>query len=186
MKIRSQVDALLTASVVVLTLVCGWAVSIARDVEHVQVQISAVEALIRSAAELRQIAMETDLFHEPRARDQWHRKISAMLAELDHMPTGSLTDITDIDRIRQYIVTAKTVYARLPPLSATSAGAADFRPFPADAGLEARAIASLLTSEISDVAYDMVGRKRMELAKSWNGMRIAAASIAILISFPGV
>ena len=182
MKIRSQVDALLTASVVVLTLVCGWAVSIARDAEHVQVQISAVEALIRSTAELRQIAMETDLFHEPRARDQWHRKISAMLAELDHMPTGSLTDITDIDRIRQYIVTAKTVYARLPPLSATSAGAADFRPFPADSGLEARAIASLLTSEISDVAYDMVGRKRMELAKSWNGMRIAAASIAMTMS----
>ena len=51
----------------------------ARNVEQKQIDIKGAEDLIYSVTQLRQIAVETALFNELRAQDQWVRKIASVL-----------------------------------------------------------------------------------------------------------
>ena len=54
----------------------------AKNVEQKQVDIKGAEDLIYSATQLRQIAVETALFHELRAQVQWKHKMPAWNASL--------------------------------------------------------------------------------------------------------
>ena len=78
MKIRSQINGLLVTAAVIISVAAVMTLVSVRDVEQTTGDISAAQDLIESASQLRQVAVETALFHEARSRDQWQRKIASV------------------------------------------------------------------------------------------------------------
>ena len=54
-----------------------------QNVEHKEADIRAAEDLIYSTTQLCQVVVETALYNEARAQDQWLRKIMSVQHELD-------------------------------------------------------------------------------------------------------
>jgi hypothetical protein len=117
LRISAQINVLLTIAAVLIPVTFGMTFFSMQDVEHKEADIRAAEDLIYSTTQLRQAAVETALYNEARAQDQWLRKISSVQHELDKKVFSSLSDQANIERIRNKIELMQIIYPRLIPIT---------------------------------------------------------------------
>ena len=103
MKIRSQINGLLVLAAVIISVAVVMTVMSVRDVAQTTSDISAAQDLIDSASQLRQVAVETALFHEVRSQDQWQRKIASVTREVDRMRITTPREKANLESIRKKI-----------------------------------------------------------------------------------
>lgn len=189
MKIRSQINGLLVLAAVIISVAVVITVMSVRDVEQTGSDISAAQDLIDSASQLRQVAVETALFHEVRSQDQWQRKIASVTREIDHMRITTPRETAILERLRKKIELMQVIYPRLTRGSGTTAPRATASMSELEVAMETRAVASLLvvTQEVNDIGRELI-RGNQEQAKSafW-GMQVSIGlvilAMATLIGF---
>lgn len=181
MKIRSQINALLLSVALITPVAVGMTLLFSRDLEQATGDRSAAEALIDSATQLRQIAVETALFHEARAQDQWKRKISSMHAEIERMPVTVPREQATLDSIRKKIDLMQAIYPRLTRVPTLSTGAGTDQISPIDAAREARTVASLLvvTQEVIDIGHNLIRSNREEGAAALRNLQMAIILVVL-------
>lgn len=174
MKIRSQINVLLVISLLLIPATFSMALLSARNVERKQADIKSAEDLINSATQLRQIAVETALFNELRAQDQWTRKIASVKRELDQRRVATPRDQDVIERIRKRIALMQAIYPRLlsTPGLTTEESVSD-----KTGGrntLDARAVASLMvvTQEVMDISHDLIRNNRADAEQALGIMKL--------------
>jgi Tfp pilus assembly protein FimT len=109
LKIRSPINGLLVIAAVIISIVAVLTLISARDVEQTTSDISAAQDLIESASQLRQVAVETALFHEARSQDQWQRKIASVTDEIDRMRITTPREKAKLENIRKTIELMKII-----------------------------------------------------------------------------
>jgi hypothetical protein len=161
MRIRAQINSLLLTAAFILPSAFGLGLWSGRNAERHLAEIVAAEALVVSANQLRQIALDTVLFHEARATDQWHRKIKIIQQELDQLPAHSVEAQANVESMRKRIALAKSIYPRL---VAAPFGNLTHQ----DAELAARTVSALsvITQEILDTGYELIRRNRTEMSQA--------------------
>ena len=183
MRIRLQINVLLVISLLLIPATFSMALLSARNVEQKQGVIKGAEDLINSATQLRQIAVETALFNEPRARDQWIRKIASLNRELDHRRVVTPRDKEVIERIRKRIALMQVIYLRLLSTPALETEKLVFDKAGGRNNLDARAVASLMvvTQEVMDISHDLIrgNRADAEVALSVMKLTIFVAFLAL-------
>ncbi len=168
MKIRSQVNAVLLLAALVGAIAVGVTLLFSRDLDNATRDMEVAQALIDSANQLRQIGVETSLFHERRAQDQWARKLASMRAQIDQMPISAPIEQAQLANIRRKLDLMQTIYGRLvvaPTVgTAGSQGSGSMR----DPSVEARSVASLLvvTQEVVDIGNRLIRGNREEGAQA--------------------
>ena len=189
MKIRSQIIGLLVTAAIIISVAVVMTVMSARDVAQTTSDISAAQDLIDSASQLRQVAVETALFHEVRSQDQWQRKIASVSHEIDRMRVTTPREKTNLDSIRKKIELMQIIYPRLtgrpdaPMHSATSTRSE------LEAAMETRAVASLLvvTQEVIDIGHELIRGNREQAKTAMRGMQVSIGLVILamgaLISF---
>ena len=113
MKIRSQINLLLSVSAVLLPLAVGITQWTSAVLKEELAEMARIEKLIDSATHLRLIATETVLFHEPRSELQWRRKIADLRADLSQFQGHGSSEAAQLERIAKHIERANSSYARL-------------------------------------------------------------------------
>ena len=189
MKIRSQISWLLTATVLTIPIIFGIALFSARDVERATQDISDVQDLIDSASLLRQLVVETALFHEIRSQEQLYKKVASMKLQVEAMRVTSEREATDLRRIRKEIELMQTIYARLAEVSAANLNVPLASLSKIDAAIEARSITSLLvvTHEIIDIAHELIRGNREDASQALYRMQwslgLVIFAMCLLIAF---
>ncbi|NDP37866.1 MAG: response regulator [Rhodoferax sp.] len=171
MKIRSQINGLLVLAALIIPVAVGMTLLSARDVEQATSDINAAEDLIHSATQLRQVAVETALFDEVRAKDQWSRKIAGVSGEIDRMRTTTPREKTNLDQIRMRVALMEIIYPRLTVKPGAAADAA---------AAQTRAVASLLgvTQELIEIGNELIRSNRDEAGTALRAMQV---SIGVII-----
>jgi len=174
LRIRSQINVLLVISLLLIPATFSMALLSARNVEQKQADIKSAENLINGATQLRQIAVEAALFNEPRAQDQWMRKIASVKRELDQRGVETPRDKVAIERIHTRITLMQVIYPRLlsAPASTTEQSVSD-RVGGHDT-LDARAVASLMvvTQEVMDISHDLIRSNRADAEVALSVMKL--------------
>ena len=189
MKIRSQISWLLATAVVTIPIVFGIAFFSARDVERATQDISDVQDLIDSASLLRQLVVETALFHEIRSQEQLYKKVASMKLQVDVMRVTSEQEANNLDRIRKEMELMQTVYSRLAEVSVTNLNVSTANLSAIDAAIEARSITSLLvvTHEIIDIAHELIRSNREDASQALFRMQwslgLVTLAMCLLIAF---
>jgi PAS domain S-box-containing protein len=183
-RIRSQINVLLVAAAFAIPLTFGVTLWSARNVEQATADINAAEDLIDSASQLRQLAVETALFHELRTQEQWRLKITSMGAEIDLMRTTKPQEESDLERIRKKLLLMQVIYPRLIRTAALSAGPVGGLLPEFDAAVESRAVASLLgvTQEVIDIGHDLIRGNRAEAAKALQLMQLSVGLVILAMA----
>lgn len=185
MKIRTQINGLLVMAALIMSVAAVLTLRSARDVAQTTSDISAAQDLIESVSQLRQVSVETALFHEVRSQDQWQRKIASVRLEIDHMRITTPREKTHLESIRKKIELMKIIYPRL---SAGSGGATGSRSA-LEVAMAARALASLLvvTQEVIDIAHELIRGNREQAATAIRGLQVSIGllilAMAALIAF---
>jgi PAS domain S-box-containing protein len=180
LKIRSQINGLLVIAALALSGSVGITLLSVRDVDKATSDISTGQDLINSANQLRQVAVETALFHELRSQDQWQRKMASISSEIDRIPTTTPLEESSLERIRKKIDLMQIIYPRLTSRTrATPDGSTPPRS-ELEVAMETRAVASLLvvTQEVIDIAHELI-RGNREQAKA--ALRRMQTSIGMVI-----
>ena len=181
MKIRSQINGLLVLAAVIISVAVVMTVMSVRDVAQTTSDISAAQDLIDSASQLRQVAVETALFHEVRSQDQWQRKIASVTREIDHMRITTPREMANLERIRKKIALMQIIYPRLTvgPGAAT-AGATPSRS-ELELAMEARAVASLLvvTQEVIDIGHELIRGNREQAKSAFRKMQVSIGLVIL-------
>ena len=170
MKIRSQINALLVTATVIVLVAAVMTVRSVRDVEQTNSDINAAQDLIESASQLRQVAVETALFHEARSQDQWQRKIASVTQEIDQMRITTPREKANLQSIRKKIALMQIIYPRLTRVSGPTPPVAANARSEFDMAMESRAVASLLvvTQEVVDVGHELIrGNQEQANAALW-------------------
>ena len=177
MKIRTQIHGLMLATALILSIALGGVLYTEQIVRQKRQDVAAAEALVRSVIQLRQIAVETILFHGARSQDQWRIKISSLKIQLEKMRASHADDQASIDLIRKNLLITQSIYARLIQARETVSGQQTL-----DITRDARATASLfvITQEVLDVGYEMA-RNNLEEATLATYVRQGALGTAVLI-----
>ena len=181
MKIRSQINGLLVIAALIISIAVGMTLFCARDVEQTASDISAAEDLIESASQLRQVAVETALFHEVRSQDQWQRKIASVTGEIHRMRITTPREKANLDRIRKKIELMQIIYPRLiEGLGATTGRAAVSRS-DMEVAMETRAVASLLvvTQEVIDIGHELIRGNREQAKTALRGMQVSIGLVIL-------
>ena len=175
MKIRSQINGLLVLVALVIPLAVGMTVLSARNVEEATTDTNAAEDLIHSATQLSHIVVQTALFHELRSQDQWSRKITSVIGEIDRMRITTPRKKALLDQLRKKIALMQIIYPRLTEKSDATGG---------EASMHKRAVASLLVviQEVIDIENELI-RSNREQAKS--ALRTMQVSIGVVIAVMG-
>jgi signal transduction histidine kinase len=162
MRIREKINRLLIATALVVPLGIGAVLHSAREVELQRLNIAAAERLITGSLELRQIAVETILFHEPRAQEQWQSKIASINVDIKGSPFTDSDDKARLDRISRNVSLLQVVYSRLTNRQQAAAGSSGDRLSSQETSLEARSVASILviTQEIENAGRELVSANR--------------------------
>ena len=180
MKIRSQINGLLVLAAVLISVATVMTVMSVRDVQQTTSDISATQDLIESASQLRQVAVETALFHEVRSQDQWQRKIASVTREIDNMRITTLREKAHLDSIRKKIKLMQIIFPRLTrgPGAATPIAASARSEL--EVARETRAVASLLvvTQEVVDIGHELIRVNQEQAETAIRGMQ---ASIGLVI-----
>jgi PAS domain S-box-containing protein len=184
LKIRSQINGLLVIAAVIISIVAVLTLISARDVEQTTSDISAAQDLIESASQLRQVAVETALFHEARSQDQWQRKIASVTDEIDRMRITTPREKANLENIRKKIELMKIIYPRLSTGSGATLPGATGSSSALEVAMKARAVASLLvvTQEVIDTAHELIRGSREHAARAIRGLQV---SIGLLILVMG-
>ncbi len=167
MKIRSQINGLLVLAAVTISVAVVMTVMSVRDVAQTTSDITAAQELIESASQLRQVAVETALFHEVRSQDQWQRKIASVTLEIDRMRITTPREKTNLESIRKKIQLMQIIYPRLTRGPGATTSNATTSRSELEVAMESRAVASLLvvTQEVIDIGHELI-RGNQEQAKS--------------------
>lgn len=165
MRIRAQINGLVVISAVVLPLALGIGLQAVRGVGDSLQEMAAAEDLIRSATQLRLVVIETIIYRDARARDQWQRKVTSLKTEMARLRVDSTDEKLSLGRIRNSLAHAETLYKRLHG-TPTGAGAASHQPSKLDADLQSQTVSSLfvVTQEILDSGADLTRSNRNEAA----------------------
>ncbi|MDP2000909.1 MAG: ATP-binding protein [Rhodoferax sp.] len=181
MKIRSQINGLLVLAAVIISVAVAMTVISARDVSQTTSDISAAQDLIDSASQLRQVAVETALFHEVRSQDQWQRKIAGVTREIDHLRISTPREKANLESIRRKIEVMQVIYPRLIRVPGATTTTATRPRSELEVAMETRAVASLLvvTQEVIDIGHELI-RGNQEQAKSafW-GMQVSIGLVIL-------
>jgi PAS domain S-box-containing protein len=179
-KIRYQINGLLVSAALIIPIAIGMTLFAARNVEHATSDINAAENLIDSATQLRQVAVETALFHELRTQDQWRRKIASVSAEIDRMRITTPREKTNLEQIRKNIELMQVIYPRLIRSPAVTTGGPTTTRSELEVAKETRAVASLLgvSQEVIDIGHELIRGNREEATQA---LRIMQASIGLVI-----
>jgi len=166
LKIRSQINGLLVLAAVIISVAVVMTVMSVRDVAQTTSDITAAQDLIESASQLRQVAVETALFHEVRSQDQWQRKIASVTREIDRMRITTPREKANLESIRKKIQLMQIIYPRLTRGLGATTNATTSRS-ELEVAMESRAVASLLvvTQEVIDIGHELI-RGNQEQAKS--------------------
>ena len=189
MKIREKINLLAVLSVLVLPASLGITLFTVRDMAQQMQQMANAEDLISSATQLRLIAVETAMFHEARATDQWHKKIVGIQAELDLMRGDSDAERADFGRIRKNIKLAESIYPRLIMHSQAQRNELNSGGKGIDTAMEARTVngLSVLTQEMMDAAKELITSNRTQVTRAMHMMQLSVAIVvlvmAILVTF---
>lgn len=189
MKIRSQIRWLLVTTALIIPVIFSMAFFSARDVEKATKDISDAQELIDSATLLRQLVVETALFHETRSQEQWYKKIASMKLQVDAMRITSEREVADLVRIRKKLELMQVIYVRLAEVSAPTLDVSARRFSKMNAGIESRSITSLLviTLEVIDVAHDLIRGNREEALQALRRMQwslgLVVLAMCLLIAF---
>ena len=180
MRISAQINVLLTIAAVLVPVTVGITLFSIQNVAHKMADIRAAEDLVYSTTQLRQVAVETALYNETRAQEQWLRKIVSVQHELDKKVFVTPRDQTNIDRIRNKLELMQIIYPRLIRAPYPLKGKFIASQTEADAAALARAVASLLvvTEEVMDICHDVIHSNREEAALALRTMQL---SINILL-----
>jgi PAS domain S-box-containing protein len=184
LKIRSQINGLLVIAAVIISIASVLTLISARDVEQTTSDISAAQDLIESASQLRQVAVETALFHEARSQDQWQRKIASVTDEIDRMRVTTPREKANLERIRKKIELMQIIYPRLTGGPGATLPRATGSQSELEVAMKARAVASLLvvTQEVIDTAHELIRGSREHAARAIRGLQV---SIGLLILVMG-
>ena len=189
MQLKQLIRVLLLVATAVQPVVLGLALWAANDVAREVAEVGSAEAFIKSAAELRLIAMETAQFHEERSGDQWRRKIASMRAELQRIPVDNEWDHGSIQRVRDRLDSAQLVYDRLSQVPARKTSIDPAKTADLALNMEGRSIASLLvlTSEIADTGYVLIAQEREQMLGAlhriqWAISAIVLAMVALMVA----
>ncbi|MES2049915.1 MAG: PAS domain S-box protein, partial [Pseudomonadota bacterium] len=185
LKIRTKITILTAVAALIMPVSLGLALFAAHQVELQMQQISKAEEMIGSATQLRLIAVETALFHEARAQDQWSRKVVSMQSEINRMPYDTLIEKEQLTRIRRNLNLVQAIYPRL--INASAQRREIFNPegTSIDVAMEARTITSLavITQELMDTGNELITSNRNEAR---NAMRLMQLAIGLIILAMGV
>lgn len=148
-----------------------------RDLQHTVM----IERLIDDANQLRVLVMESVLYREDRAREQWFLQIARMTLGIDKIDFGSLEENASAARIRKQIALANAVFSRL--LQTQERAMLDSQGLPThdmNAEIGAQAISSLIviTQEMVDTGSELLDFNHHEMARSLYLMQL---SIGVLI-----
>ena len=181
MKIRLQINGLLVIATVIISVAVVMTVILARDVEQTTSDINAVEDLIDSASQLRQVAVETVLFHEVRSQDQWQRKIASVTSEIDHMRITTPREKANLERIRKKIELMQIIYPRLTGGSGATLPRAATSRSELEVARETRAVASLLTvtQEVIDIGHELIRGNREQAKTAFRSMQVSIGLIIL-------
>lgn len=181
MKIRTQLNAVLLLAAMVTAMAIGVTAIFSRDLENATRDSEAAEALIDSANQLRQIGVETALFHELRAQDQWQRKLAAMRAQIERMPVSELGEQGQLRAMSKKLDLVQIIYTRLiqaPALGAVGASGSGSKPDPA---VQARTAASLLvvTQEMIDIGHNLIRGNRGEGVRALRNLQLSVLLVIV-------
>ena len=181
MKIRLQINGLLVIATVIISVAVVMTVILARDVEQTTSDINAVEDLIDSASQLRQVAVETVLFHEVRSQDQWQRKIASVTREIDQMRITTPREKANLERIRKKIELMQIIYPRLTGGSGAALPRAATSRSELEVARETRAVASLLTvtQEVIDIGHELIRNNREQAKTAFRSMQVSIGLIIL-------
>ena len=182
MKIRTQVNAVLLMAALVSVMAVGVTLSFSRDLENATRDIQQAESLIESASQLQQIGVETTLFQELRAQDQWQRKVTAIRAEISRMAVTAPGEQAQLRSIGNKVDLLQTIYARMSaaPALGSVGGIGDGA---------ARTVASLLvvTQEIIDIAHELIQGNRQDGARAMRNLQLSVllmiVTMAVFVTF---
>ncbi len=156
--------------------------------------IQSSEQLIRSAAELRLLTVETLLYREARSIDQWQRKIRSFNAQLHVLEQERPAAKATVARIRKNIESADAIHTALQSpspspsqsQSQSQSKAAD-QPTPAsaaqDAAFAARNFAALtlVIQDVIDGASELSRARRSEELQTWRTIRMAVGLMLVVM-----
>jgi PAS domain S-box-containing protein len=181
LKIRSQVNLLLLAAALVTAAAVGVTLFFLHDLERATQDIQDAEELINSATQLRQIGVETTLFHELRAQDQWQRKLTGIRADIEHMPTSDSSEQAKLRSISKKLDLLQSVYARLVQAPALAQRSSMGAGNPMDTSVEARTVASLLvvTQEIIDIGHALIRSNRSQGAQALGNLQLSVLLVVL-------
>jgi len=166
--------------VIIISVAIGMTLFSARNVELTTSDIRAAEDLIDSATQLRQVAVETALFHEARSQDQWQRKIASVTREIDRMRITTPREKVNLENIRKKIELMQIIYPRLTGKAGAITARAGASRSELESAMQTRAVASLLvvTQEVIDMGHELIRGNRQESMTALRGMQV---SIGLLL-----
>jgi PAS domain S-box-containing protein len=181
LKIRSQINGLLVIAAFIISVAVALTLISAREVEQTTSDISAAQDLIESASQLRQVAVETALFHEARSQDQWQRKITSVTLEMDRMRVTTPREKTNLESIRKKIELMQIIYPRLTGGSGATLPGATISRSELEVAKESRAVASILvvTQEVNDIAHELIRGNREQAATALRGLQVSIGLVIL-------
>ncbi|WP_394757192.1 ATP-binding protein [Rhodoferax sp.] len=176
-----QINGLLVIATVLISVAVVMTVMSVRDVEQTTSDINAVEDLIDSASQLRQVAVETVLFHEVRSQDQWQRKIASVTSEIDHMRITTPREKANFESIRKKIELMQIIYPRLTGGTGATLPRAATSRSELEVARETRAVASLLTvtQEVIDIGHELIRGNREQAKTAFRSMQVSIGLIIL-------
>ncbi len=181
MKIRLQINGLLVLAALIIPAAIGVTLFSADRIDEASTDINAAEDLIRSASQLRQVAVETAFFNKVRGQDQWSRKIASIRGEIDRMHATSPREKANLDQIRMRIALMEIIYPRLiVQPGATAAVPPTARP-DLEVTTQTRAVASLLVvfQEVTDIGNELVRGNRDEAKAALRTMQVSIGLVIL-------
>lgn len=183
MNIRAKINLMLTVVVLITAISLSAVLFLAHQAELQMSELAANDKLIHSATQLRQIAVESVLFHEPRARSQWQLKLASMKLETKKMLVSNADDRKKLARIYRNIELAQVAYDRMFEVYTENMATPNDRLARDEVFFEDRTITSLLviTQELIDTGSSLIRSKRQQQTQTILMMLVSIIIIVVLM-----
>lgn len=185
MNIRKQLYALVFAALVLVPLAVLATFYVIRHAEDQVRQIAVAEELMTSASQLRQIAVETSMFHEARAAQQWQLQMRAIREQIGRMAVDDQDELANMSRISKNIDLSEKIYLRLSNTQSELTRQEIEKSGKSEAIREhqSRAMNSLfvVTQEILDAGNQLIQSNRNSAALALRWLRIVIALIIVAL-----
>jgi nitrogen fixation/metabolism regulation signal transduction histidine kinase len=181
-RIRIKIWLVLTALLIPGAFFLAWNTTQALKLE--MAEMAAAEDLIDSLSQLRMIAVETTLYHESRASDQWQRKISALQAQVVRLSGSGQLNKARAERFLKKAELAQVIYARLTTLPSNTNANATASEKSANAEQEARTVTALfvVTQEMNDIGREVIVGNQREVNAALGRMALTMLFIILVLA----